>query len=382
MERDNSAVVEKENPADTVRASWNFSLDTMREKMAHYSQDEQESLIGLFRWCIDPQHPIRREEAARRIGCSANLLYQLYTGVYRNPDKSLRGPSPELITKIQDFLKLELKRHESGELAFVMTPTARRVTTACDLARESQSPVFVTGPSHIGKTLALEHYRATNNHGRTVYVRMRAASGLGGMVRRIADCMGISDKSNTADLIERIKRGLSANTLLILDEVHLLAHTYRRGSFHNCMEVLRELYDETRCGMVLCFTILDDVKAASQKELQQLWRRGTHKVFLPAMPTKADLALILEHNGMQFPEKKMTVTVELKDEHNKPVSFTEQPYELVRQLAKEEALKAVTERIRYARKLAGRDGGRIGWNFFVKAHLLIKKQADAGEDWA
>jgi hypothetical protein len=369
------------NLSDTIRASWNFSLDRMRQDMAHFSTEEQDALVALFRWCIDPKHPIRREEAARRLGCSGNLLYQLYTGVYRNPDKSPRRPSPELIQKIRDFLDLERKRYEAGELSFVVTPTVRKIVTACDLARESQTPVFVTGPSHIGKTFALEHYRSTNNHGRTIYVRMRAASGLGGMVRRIADCMGISDKSNTADLIERIKRGLSANTLLILDEVHLLAHTYRKGSFHNCMEVLRELYDESRCGMVLCFTILDDVKAASQKELQQLWRRGTHKVFLPGMPTKADIATILEHNGMQFPDRKMNVTVELKDDHGRTVSFSEQPYELIRQLAKEEALKSITERIRYARKLAGRDGGRIGWNFFVTAHLLIKKQADPGEEW-
>lgn len=231
----------KENPSDTIRASWNFSADAIRQATPHYEEAERDLLVAFFRWNIDPQHPMRREEAAARVGFSANLIYQVLTGVYRNPDKSLRRPPPKLIEQIKTFLALEAKRFALGETKFVLTPTARKIVTAFDLARESQSIVFIWGPSHIGKTWTAElHYVPTNNHGKTIYCRMKAASGLGGMVRAMADAAGISDASNTASLIERIKRATSANTLWILDEVHLLAHTYRKGSFHNCMEVDRK----------------------------------------------------------------------------------------------------------------------------------------------
>jgi hypothetical protein len=90
---------------------------------------------------------------------------------------------------------------------------------------------------------------------------------------------------------------------------------------------------------------LDDVRAASQKELQQLWRRGVHKVPLPVMPTKADLTAILQHNALEFPSTADQVTVG---------TVTEKPYEVLRQLAKTEGLKAITERLRYGRKLANR----------------------------
>lgn len=362
----------KENPSDTVRASWNFSLDKIRENTAHYSSEEQESLIALFRWCIDPQHPMRRDEAARRIGCSGNLLYQLFTGVYRNPDKSLRGPSPELVRSIQEFLSLEAKRFASGDNEFVETPTAKMVFTACDLARESQSPVILWGPSHIGKTWSLAHYAAHNNHGKTFMTELEAASGLGGMVRTIADACGISDNSNTAALIDRIKRALTPNSLLIVDEVHLLKHTYRLGSFFACIEVLRRIYDKTRCGMVLSWTNLDHLKSASQAELVQLWRRGVHKRALPIMPTKADLAAILHHAGMKFPEKGMRVSVR---------KIEEEPYEVLRSLAKHHGLKAITERIRYARKLAGKASERVNWTHFIDAHLRIEKQAQQEGEW-
>jgi DNA transposition AAA+ family ATPase len=376
----------KENASDTIRASWNFSLDKIQQSTAHFAPEERETLIGFYRWCIDPQHPLRREEAARRVGCSGNLLYQLLMGIYRDPDEidpttrriiakgALRRPSADLISAIKNFLAVEAKRFALGETKFVLTPTARKIATAFDLARESQSIVFIWGPSHVGKTwTAVHHYCPNNNHGKTVYCRMKAASGLGGMVRAMADASGISDRSNTAALIQRIKRATSPNTLWILDEVHLLAHTYRAGSFHNCMEVIREIYDETECGIALMFTLLDSVKAASQKELQQLWRRGVHKVPLPLMPTKADLAAILKHSGLEFPDRDSVVTVR---------GVAEQPYDILRQLAKAEGLKCITERLRYARKLAGKEGSKsVTWAHFVDAHLRINKQAVQEEDW-
>ena len=276
--------------------------------------------------------------------------------------------------KAREFLSLEAKRFTLGKTEFVLIPTARKIITALDLARESQSIVFIYGPSHIGKTWAAElHYTPANNHGKTIYCRMKAASGLGGMVRAMANAAGISDKSNTADLIQRLKNATSPNTLWILDEVHLLANTYRKGSFFACMEVIREIYDETECGMALIFTLLDDVKAASQRELQQLWRRGVHKVPLPLMPTKGDIGAILEHSGLEFPSKALTVTV---------AGVVEQPYEILRQQARANGLKAITERIRYARKLSDKAHARnVTWHHFVEAHLIIEKQAQQEGEW-
>jgi DNA transposition AAA+ family ATPase len=376
---------------DTVRASWNYSADNIRANTAHMKAQETELLISLFRWCIDPRHPVKQEDAAAKIGCSSQLIYQLMTGKYRNPDKSPKGPSTDFMKNVREFLILEAKRFLLGKTEFVMTPTAKKIITALDLARESQSIVFIYGPSHIGKTWTAElHYTPANNHGKTIYCRMKAASGLGGMVRAMAKAIGISDKSNTADLIERIINATSPNTLWILDEVHLLANTYRRGSFFGCMEVIREIFDRSECGMALIFTMLDDVKAASQRELQQLWRRGVHKVPLPLMPTKGDIGAILKHAGFEgepvmsegrkkeeigiFPAKDFVVMVD---------KMSEQPYEILRQQARVNGLKAITERIRYARKLSDRAGARgVTWQHFVEAHLRIEKQAQQEPEWS
>lgn len=361
------------NAGNTVRASWNFSLDDVRANIARYDTEAKDVLVKAFLWCIDARHPVAKPDFARLVKASDNLLYRLYTGKYKDAAGNPMQPSRELVSEIKEFLRLARERYEAGETVFVETPTSKKIHLAAELARESNSIVFLWGPSHIGKSWALEHHAGEENHGRTVYCRLLAASGLGGMVRRIAAACGISDNSNTSALIERIKNALTPNMVVSVDECHLLAYTYRKASFHNCMEVLREIHDETKCGMVLCFTLLDDVKAASQKELQQLWRRGVHKVPLPLMPTKGDLAAILKHNGLEFPDKKLAVRVG---------GIEDAPYETLRQLAKRDGLKAITERLRYGRKLASKAGqGRLRWEHFLDAHLRIAKQAEQEGEW-
>ena len=160
--------------------------------------------------------------------------------------------------------------------------------------------------------------------------------------------------------------------MVILDEMHLLQHTYRRDQFFCCLETIRRLWDATQCGMVLCWTNLDELKNASQGELVQLWRRGVHRVALPVMPTRADLAAILAQHGLEFPDRKLEVTLG---------RVMEQPYKILRQQAKSYGLKAITERLRYAHKLADRSHGKIAWSHFVDAHLRIEKQSVPEGEW-
>lgn len=360
---------------NTPRASWQFSLPDIRANIAHCTHEGKEALVSAFLWCTDHHHPVHRNEFARRVGYSPNVIYKIYAGKYVDPGTGKQYDVPtDLIKAIRQFIEVERERFLGGQTEFVMTPTARKIFTACDLARESQTPVFLWGPSHIGKTWALERYSADNNHGRTVYIRMKAASGLGGMVRRMAERLGVSPKANTADLIDRIKLALTPNMLVLLDELHLLMYTYRAQSFFACLEVVREIYDEVQCGLVLCGTklLLEKMDAGKHHEMEQLMRRGVHKVPLPNMPTKADLSAILRSSGLEFPDRKDVVTV--KD-------IDEKPYEVLRQLAKNHGLKAITERLRYSRKLAARKGDKkLAWEHFVEAHLIIAAQAAADND--
>ena len=357
----------------TIRGSWNMSADHIRAGTASYSDTAKTALLNLFLWCTDSAHPLSKPSAATRIGCSDNLLYKLLTGKYYGPNNELLEPAEDLVKSIAAFLAIEKERFESGETEFVLTPTARKLGNCCELARESNSIVFTWGPSQIGKTWGLVHHSSTHNHGRSPYVRLSAASGVSNMARRIASKCGISENTNNTELmIERIKRSITKDTLLILDECHLLFNTILHTSANRCFETLRGIHDETQCGMVLCFTMLDEMRARSGAQLQQLWRRGVHKVPLPLMPTKQDLSAILDHAGLYLPPPSEQIAIGES-------SYC--PYEVLRDLAKNEGLKAITERLRYGRKLATRSGTKLTWKHVIDAHNRIAKQSTQEGEW-
>jgi DNA transposition AAA+ family ATPase len=368
-------VVAEVRSGDNVRASWPFSLHTIRVNMSHCSPEGKEALISAFLWCTDAKHPVSRDEFATRVDYSANVIYKLLSGKYLHPETKKQMDIPvDLVRAIKHFLSLERERFLGGTNEFVLTPTAKKIFTACHLARESQTPVFLWGPSHIGKTWALEQYAADNNHGRTAYFRMKAASGLGGMIRRMCEGLGISPNSNTAQLTDYIKNAVTRDMLLIFDELHLLMYTYRRASFFACLEVIREIYDEVQCGMVLCGTrlMVDKINEGQRGEMEQLLRRGVHRTALPDMPTKGDIGAILDHWKLAFPKPGAAVSVQ---------GLQENPYDVVRQLAKKNGLKAITERLRYGRKIAQKRGGRLTWEDFIEAHLTIAEQAESEGEW-
>jgi DNA transposition AAA+ family ATPase len=369
---------EAQAAGDTIRASWNVSLDDLRRNISTSSEEAQELMVWCFGWCTDDAHPVSLAEFANKVGVDKTTISRLITGTYKHPDTAVRMPISAALTRAMAlFRKLEIERARALRQGFVPTPTAKRIWTACDLARESQSPVFLIGPSHIGKTVALIEYTQENDHGHTVYVRLEAASGLGGMIRAIAAALKISDKANTADLISRIKRALRPNMLLILDEAHQLMYTYRKESFFACLEVIRGIYDAVGCGLVLCGTQLLFKRVQDNRgELEQLLRRGVHKVVLADQPTKGDVTAILGVVGLELPEKAAVVSARVGGQ-----TVAERPYEMLRQIGKEEGLKSICERLRYGQKFAAKAGEKLAWEHVVRAHLTIKKNAMPDNDW-
>jgi DNA transposition AAA+ family ATPase len=357
---------------NNVRASWPFSLHNIRANLSHCSADRREAMISAFLWCIDDAHPVDKAEFSSRIGYNENTVYKIYSGKYRNPDGTQLDIPEKMAQAAANFVELERERMTGGgKGGFVLTPTARKIWTACDLARESQTPVILIGRSHVGKTEALRRYASENNHGRTVYVRMKAACGLGGMVKRIGSRCGVSDKANTAALIDRIKNALTPDMVLILDEMHLLQYTYRVQSFFACIEVIREIYDEVRCGMVLCGTelLLEKINQGARGEMEQILRRGVHR--LQVSITRQDIAAIAKEAGLDMPKAGDTVSVQ---------GIVEKPYGILQQMAKEHGLLAISERLRYAAKIAARRQEPLTWETFTEAHLTINSLSQK-QDW-
>lgn len=357
-----------------ARASWRFSGDHIQQALAHCTPERKEALIWCFHWCI--RREIGFSDFAKQVGYAENTLYKIYTGRHTDPNGGGQYDIPEkLHTAVLSFRKLEISKENLGETEFIVTPTARRVWDGCDLARESRTPVFIYGASHIGKTWALRRYAVDNNHSRTALVRVPGKSGLAGLIKAIAEAVGVSAKANTPAMIERIKRALAPNHLLILDEVHQLQYTYRKESFFACIEVIREIYDHVECGVVLCTTNVfrSRFESAQKEELEQLFKRGVHKVQLGDIVRTEDLKPILAKVGLEWPARRFSVEVG---------GVKDQPHEVLRKLAREGGLKSITERIRYGRRIAANTREPLSWSHFIHAHLIIESSAQIpADDW-
>lgn len=368
------------NQGNTVRASWNFSLDSIVANTSHMSTEARDLLRWAFTWCIDPAHPIRLDEMAERIGFDRTTVWKWYVGKYYHPtQKTERGAqvrmdlSAKAIGALRNFKRVEISRSKLGRQKFVITPTARKVFQACDLARESQTPVFVEGASHIGKTEAFRQYCIENNHGKSILIELEGVNGQQGLIRAVAAKLGIGG-GNISDLMDRVKRAVTSDMVIIFDEVHLLANTYRRTSFFGCMEWIRRLYDATQCGIVLSFTKLgfNTTEKERKRELEQIFRRGVHRMNLGEMPTVADVKLIVGAWGLEIPARQETVTITLGRQE-----LTEAPYAMLAQLARESGLKSITERLRYAAKFSADEEADLAWDHVLKAHFTITRNGVA-----
>ena len=360
------------NPGDTVRASWNMSADKVRQAMQSkgYPLEVQETMMALLLWCIDDRHPVRRSHVADELGVSQNQIYQILTGIYEKPQRAL-------MEKIRAWLASEQLKFGLSKDDFIESPTAKQVFLACNIARKRHKPVILAGPSQIGKTEALRFDRAQNNHGKTFMAELDAASGYAGLVRCLAKACGLSPKRSIDDLVVGIRRILTKDTVLIIDEMHLLKHTYQRQAFFKSVEFVRRTWDFCQCGMVLSWTNLKDLENASQDELAQAWRRSIYKVVLPEMPTKGDLAAFLKHYGLEFPQKDLQVIIPGKK------SIIEKPYEVVRQVAGRDGIGAINERLIQAKISAEDEGKRqITWQHFLEAHLKIEMLAVPEPKWS
>ena len=92
-----------------------------------------------------------------------------------------------------------------------------------------------------------------------------------------------------------------------------------------------------------------------------------------------DARAIFEHHGFSWPTKSYSVDLPIGGGK----TLTERPLEVLKQLAKEEGLKAMTERIRYARKFAAKTGEALDWKHFIQAHLTIAANAaEPEDDWS
>ena len=244
--------------------------------------------------------------AARAVEISPTSLYRLFTATYA---ASYDG----LVAKLEKFRRVEERRARRMDVGFVETSTWRKIDAVCTQALTMQMPAFIYGPSQMGKSKCLEEFARRNNHGTTKYIRMPCAPSFSYFVKTIGRACFIGYSSENIDHIrDRVCNALTSRNLLIVDEFHQAMVTANEKVSVKVMEFIREIYDRTGCGIVLCATDVGRAEVEQGRNAgtyDQLRRRGMVKLVLPAMPPFSDIRKIAAAFGLPAPEGRALDTI-------------------------------------------------------------------------
>ena len=337
-----------------------ISGDVVKQALAELVKREeltgdQEALVWWF-YCHCRESGWDLKEAAAEIGKDSTTLYRVWTGKY--------GASlGNICQDIARYRKLAEERATRVKLDFVETSIWKICDKVCNAALVTQTVAFIWGDSQIGKTTALEEYARRNNHGQTKYVRMPASAGVQLFMKELAKACYVSPDSCFDRLRDRVLNAIDDKTLIIVDELHQAFTSYQAGSAIKVMEVIREIYDRTHCGMVLVGTnvLRDNLHTGRMAAiLEQLRRRGTIKVQLPAHPPKVDLDRIAKKFGLA-PADGIAAQV-------------------VKDMIHTSGLGMYIKFLSSAGMLANREGKKLSWDHFVQAHDIIARLSQKRED--
>jgi DNA transposition AAA+ family ATPase len=338
----------------------NISGDTVKQALADLVKREeltsdQESLVWWF-YCHARTEGFDLKEAAAQIGKDSTTLYRVWTGKY---GAKLDG----ICVDIARFKRLAEERSTRVKLDFVETSIWRTCDKVCTAALVTQTVAFIWGDSQIGKTTALEEYARRNNHGQTKLVRMPASAGVQLFMRELARSCFVSPESCFEKLRDRVLNAIDDKTLIIVDELHQAFTSYQAGSAIKVMEVIREIYDRTHCGLVLVGTnvLRDNLTTGKLASiLEQLRRRGTIKVQLPKYPPKSDLDRIAKKFGLP-PADGIAAEVVQDQIHTS-------------------GLGMYIKFLQSAGMMANREGKKLTWDHFVQAHDIIARLSQKREE--
>ncbi|HEX8310001.1 MAG TPA: AAA family ATPase [Chthoniobacteraceae bacterium] len=286
-----------------------------------------------------------------------STLHKIFSGKY--------GASlVSICERIDKFRELWEQRQAITRADFVETSLVRKIWKVCDAAILFQTIYPIYGDTQTGKTEALARYTKDHNHGRTVYVRMPSGGHLSLFLYALNKALFENYSGNAHRMRERPMEVLNDQRLLIIDEIHQTVVSTGRepGARINTIEYIRELWDRTKCGLVVCGTnaFANELKSGRNEAfLEQFRRRGFDPLQLPARLSSRDLDKIAAAYGL--PKADETAAA------------------LRLQVVTHNGLRYYTNLLKAASQFADKRGAQIEWRHFISAHDVLSKM-DVKED--
>lgn len=225
--------------ADSVRASMRTYVDSGRIR-----EEGLETLVRLF--TLGKQRGLSFAGVGELVEYSGSTVSRIFAGKYE-------GAMDQVVDKIDVFLEMEAERRKMSSDVFVENSIWTKVRNVCDLAIRRDAIVRLVGPSQIGKTHSLLEYQRRAKF-QVCYMRIPAAPTFKLVLDAMCDAVGVNSSLRIEEARPRVARAVGHNTLVIIDELHELIMSGGKSTAMKCLEWIREIWDNSRCGMALCGT--------------------------------------------------------------------------------------------------------------------------------
>ena len=380
----NTALTTQESAPTTTGSIKQFRIsgDVIRETVKLLPEDQGQALWWFASYARD------RNLGRVQLG---SILKKPKGGFYTTDSvtqaltgkRTREGMSIEnIVEAINKLRTIEEAREAQQTSGYIHTRLCEEIWKRCQKALIRNRISFIFGDSQIGKTEALREYQKQHNHGETIYLEVPTGANLGSFLIELAVKMGIPEGLSKVNLKRRIINAFDRNMLLIIDEAHRCFNkTYSKSSL-DIFDYLRELWNHTKCGMVISLTNegRDEFKKGKfAKALQQLWRRRITPLQLPAYPPQDDLALFAASFGLEpATDKPMTVKMDVIDEHGdtKTKTHTNNPLKLQTEQVEKEGLGVWISILEDAADMAADANRKLTWGAVIKAYCLSQAEAE------
>jgi DNA transposition AAA+ family ATPase len=251
-------------------------------------QDEQDLLTWFHQHCLD--HKLTWEQACDALGYDRSNVFRILKGTY-NPGGTWAKPMDAIVS----YKRIAEARAGIQKNQFAENSISKLIWAGLDYAMANNSITMVIGESRMGKTLAAIEWAARNNHGRSVLITARPVGGTKGLARNLCQAIGANQNQSLPAMVDSIYRGFNKNRILIVDEAHRLMPGSTRTINPANLEFLRDIHDQTGCGLALLATAR--FQAALEKgeyQYEQLIGRIGMPIRLPKQIKRRDTMQIIQ----------------------------------------------------------------------------------------
>lgn len=334
-------------PGDTVK----IAIDRLVESGA-LDDDGRDLVMWFYGYSRDSRW--RLKDCADALAVSPTTVHRLFNGSY--------GAAYDgIVAAVARFKKVADERAKRRQIGFIETTAWGKISRVCNAALYDNMPAFIYGASQIGKTACLQEFARRNNHGTTRYIRMPSSPTFQYFLKTVAEACYISTRQNHDILRRRIMDALDSRNLLIVDEVHQAMCTASENAARKVIEFLREIYDRTGCGIVLCGTKVfrDEFERGRQALIfDQFRRRGMLELTLPDTPSKADINKIAKAFDLPPPEGDVL--------------------ELIKTMLQSSGLGKYIKFLQYANGVSVSRNEALSWTHFTDAYAGVKALSAGG----